>query len=34
MDNNYQYLMNGTRLTNYSVIPNTVCEMNILALQR
>ncbi|MCI7492161.1 MAG: replication initiator protein A [Lachnobacterium sp.] len=28
-DNNYQYLMNGTRLTNYSVIPNTVCEMNI-----
>lgn len=28
-DNNYQYLMNGARLTNYSVIPNTVCEMNI-----
>lgn len=28
-DNNYQYLMNGTRITNYSVIPNTVCEMNI-----
>ena len=28
-ENNYQYLMNGTRLTNYSVIPNTVCEMNI-----
>lgn len=28
-DNNYQYLMNGTRLTNYSAIPNTVCEMNI-----
>ena len=28
-DNNYQYLMNGIRLTNYSVIPNTVCEMNI-----
>lgn len=29
MDNKYQYLMNGTRLTNYSLIPNTVCEMNI-----
>lgn len=28
-ENNYQYLINGTRLTNYSVIPNTVCEMNI-----
>ena len=28
-DNKYQYLRNGTRLTNYSVIPNTVCEMNI-----
>lgn len=30
-DNNYQYSMNGTRLTNYSVIPNMVCEMNIFS---
>ena len=28
-DNKYQYLMNGSRITNYSVIPNKVCEMNI-----
>ena len=28
-ENNYQYLMSGTRLTNYSAIPNMVCDMNI-----
>ena len=28
-ENNYQYLMNGSRLTNYSAIPNMVCDMNI-----
>lgn len=28
-ENNYQYLMSGTRLINYSAIPNMVCDMNI-----
>lgn len=27
--NDYQYLMSGDRLTNYSAIPNSVCEMDI-----
>ena len=28
-ENDYQYLMPGDRLTNYSAIPNTVCEMDV-----